>query len=251
MAIDRAEIPRLAGGQLPARDAPARRVPRRTSAGADVAGCSSPRRRKLWFERCARAGFTVPTWPKEYGGAGYSREEAAILAAEMQRHPCPAAAGQLRHFDARPRSARNSARRSRKQTHLAAHRARRNPLVPGLFRTRRRLGPRLAAHQGRGPGRSFPRQRAEDLDLLRRQGRLDILPRANRSRRDQAEGHLLPADRHGDAGRFDQADRADLRQVAVLRDVLRQRRRAQGKSRWRRCIAAGTSPSTCSRTSAG
>jgi acyl-CoA dehydrogenase len=28
---------------------------------------------------------TVPTWPKEYGGAGYSRDDAAILAEEMQR----------------------------------------------------------------------------------------------------------------------------------------------------------------------
>ena len=47
----------------------------------------------------------------------------------------------------------------------------------------------------------------------------------------EAAWHLFPADRHGDAGRLDQADRADLRQVAVLRDLLRQRRRAEGKSR--------------------
>ncbi len=40
---------------------------------------------KLWLERCVARGFTVPTWPKEYGGAGYSREDAAILAEEMRR----------------------------------------------------------------------------------------------------------------------------------------------------------------------
>ena len=115
--------------------------------------------------------------------------------------PRPPSPGELRHFDARPRSPQIRHGRAEADP-FAAHRARRNPLVPGLFGTRRGFGPRLAAHQGRGPGRSFPRQRAEDLDLLRRQGRLDILPRANRSRRDQAKGHLLPLDRHGDARAF-------------------------------------------------
>jgi acyl-CoA dehydrogenase len=40
---------------------------------------------KLWLERMASRGFTVPTWPKEYGGAGLSREDAAILSEEMRR----------------------------------------------------------------------------------------------------------------------------------------------------------------------
>jgi alkylation response protein AidB-like acyl-CoA dehydrogenase len=40
---------------------------------------------KLWLERCAARGLTVPTWPKEYGGAGFAREDAAILKDEMQR----------------------------------------------------------------------------------------------------------------------------------------------------------------------
>ena len=40
---------------------------------------------KLWFERCVARGFTVPGWPKEYGGAGLSREEAALLKEEMRR----------------------------------------------------------------------------------------------------------------------------------------------------------------------
>ena len=44
---------------------------------------------KLWFERCAAQGLTVPTWPEEYGGAGYSREDAAFLTAEMQRLRAP------------------------------------------------------------------------------------------------------------------------------------------------------------------
>jgi acyl-CoA dehydrogenase len=40
---------------------------------------------KLWFERCLARGLTVPTWPREYGGAGYSREDATVLREEMQR----------------------------------------------------------------------------------------------------------------------------------------------------------------------
>ena len=40
---------------------------------------------KLWLERCVVRGLTVPTWPKEYGGAGLAREDVAILKEEMQR----------------------------------------------------------------------------------------------------------------------------------------------------------------------
>lgn len=39
---------------------------------------------KIWLERCAARGFTVPTWPKSYGGAGLSRDEDKILKQEMQ-----------------------------------------------------------------------------------------------------------------------------------------------------------------------
>jgi alkylation response protein AidB-like acyl-CoA dehydrogenase len=40
---------------------------------------------KLWLERCVARGLTVPAWPKEYGGASFTREDAAILKEEMQR----------------------------------------------------------------------------------------------------------------------------------------------------------------------
>jgi acyl-CoA dehydrogenase len=40
---------------------------------------------KLWLERMADKGWTVPEWPKAYGGAGLSRDEAKILAAEMRK----------------------------------------------------------------------------------------------------------------------------------------------------------------------
>lgn len=40
---------------------------------------------RLWLERMAEKGWTVPTWPVEYGGAGASRDEYMILQQEMRR----------------------------------------------------------------------------------------------------------------------------------------------------------------------
>ncbi len=40
---------------------------------------------KTWLDRMASRGWTVPTWPTEYGGGGLSKDEAKILAAEMRR----------------------------------------------------------------------------------------------------------------------------------------------------------------------
>ncbi|MCW5681261.1 MAG: acyl-CoA dehydrogenase family protein [Xanthobacteraceae bacterium] len=39
---------------------------------------------KIWLERMAARGWTVPMWPKEYGGGGLSREEEKILREEMR-----------------------------------------------------------------------------------------------------------------------------------------------------------------------
>jgi alkylation response protein AidB-like acyl-CoA dehydrogenase len=40
---------------------------------------------KLWLDRCAEKGFTAPTWPVAYGGAGLSGPQARVLAQEMAR----------------------------------------------------------------------------------------------------------------------------------------------------------------------
>jgi alkylation response protein AidB-like acyl-CoA dehydrogenase len=45
---------------------------------------------KLWLDRMAARGLTAPTWPREYGGGGLSREEAAILEVELRRLGCRA-----------------------------------------------------------------------------------------------------------------------------------------------------------------
>ncbi len=39
---------------------------------------------KVWLDRMAARGWTVPEWPKAYGGGGLSKDEAKILAAEMR-----------------------------------------------------------------------------------------------------------------------------------------------------------------------
>jgi acyl-CoA dehydrogenase len=43
---------------------------------------------KTWLEACAAKGYTVPDWPKDYGGAGLSPAEAKILRSEMARLGC-------------------------------------------------------------------------------------------------------------------------------------------------------------------
>jgi len=40
---------------------------------------------KAWLEACVAKGYTVPAWPKEYGGAGLSPPEAKVLREEMAR----------------------------------------------------------------------------------------------------------------------------------------------------------------------
>lgn len=40
---------------------------------------------KIWLDRMAERGFTVPMWPREYGGAGLSKEENLVLGEEMRR----------------------------------------------------------------------------------------------------------------------------------------------------------------------
>ncbi|MEM8660450.1 MAG: acyl-CoA dehydrogenase family protein [Pseudomonadota bacterium] len=40
---------------------------------------------KVWCDRMAERGWTVPHWPKEYGGGGLDKEEVKILRQEMAR----------------------------------------------------------------------------------------------------------------------------------------------------------------------
>jgi alkylation response protein AidB-like acyl-CoA dehydrogenase len=44
---------------------------------------------KIWLDRMAARGWTVPDWPREYGGGGLEPKEHAILREEMARRRCP------------------------------------------------------------------------------------------------------------------------------------------------------------------
>jgi len=50
---------------------------------------ASPAQR-LWLERMIARGWTVPEWPRQYGGAGLDGEHARILRQEMSRLDCRA-----------------------------------------------------------------------------------------------------------------------------------------------------------------
>jgi alkylation response protein AidB-like acyl-CoA dehydrogenase len=39
---------------------------------------------RLWLERMAEKGWTVPTWPQEYGGAGLTTDQYVVLVEEMR-----------------------------------------------------------------------------------------------------------------------------------------------------------------------
>lgn len=45
---------------------------------------------RTWMQCMGERGWTVPTWPKVYGGGGLSKEEAAVLNAEMRALDCRA-----------------------------------------------------------------------------------------------------------------------------------------------------------------
>ena len=145
----------------------------------------------------AARGWTVPDWPKEYGGGGLSPAETKVLQQEMARI---GARNPLMSFGISMLGPAllKYGNEEQKKRYPDPDRARRDPLVPGLFRARRGLRPRLAADQVRGQGRSLAGQRPEDLDQLCRQGRLDLLPGPHRYPGAQAPGDQLPAVRHGE-----------------------------------------------------
>ena len=165
--------------------------------GAAAPSPAATIRRSSGCARVAARGWTAPTWPTEYGGGGLTAEQARVVDQEL-------AAG---HY--RPPLASfgiwmlgpvllEYANEAQKREHLPKIIQRRDPLVPGLFRAGRRLRPRQPGHPLRGRGRPLADQRPEDLDLLRQQGRLVLLPGAHRHHQ-EARGHQLRPDRHGHA----------------------------------------------------
>ena len=66
------------------------RGPGQVPNGSTKIGISDPDVR-LWLDRMVEKGWTVPNWPKEYGGAGLSNAQFVVLLEEMARiHARPA-----------------------------------------------------------------------------------------------------------------------------------------------------------------
>jgi acyl-CoA dehydrogenase len=76
---------------LEANCPPEMRTPARTEADVCWGGkrfAFQSEAQRLWLQRMGERGWTVPTWPKEYGGGGLDHEQAAVLREEMARLKC-------------------------------------------------------------------------------------------------------------------------------------------------------------------
>src|SRR3546814_18326012 len=89
----------------------------------------------------------------------------------------------------------------------------RSLVVPGLFGTRCRLGPRVAQDTGRSRWRRLCDQRTEDMDHAGATCRLDVCAGVHRQKRPQAAGHHLPATRYETPPLHSAADRNDPRDI--------------------------------------
>ncbi|CAA9228242.1 MAG: Acyl-CoA dehydrogenase, long-chain specific, partial [uncultured Acidimicrobiales bacterium] len=99
----------------------------------------------------------------------------------------------------------------------------RGDLVPALQRTRGRVGPRRPQHQGGAGRRQLGRARPEGVDVARPQRPLRDPDRPHRSRRGQAQGHLVLRVPDGHARDRDPADHRDDGGPHVQRGVPRRR----------------------------
>ena len=145
--------------------------------GRNTKFSSEPQR--VWFERMRDKGWTVPHWPREYGGGGLDPEQTKIVRQEM------AALGARQPLTSFGISMLGPAllkygTDAQKKEHLPKISGRPDPLVPGLFRAERRIGSRIPADPRRKRRRRFHHQRPENLDVLCQLRGLDLLPGADR-----------------------------------------------------------------------
>ncbi len=129
---------------------------------------------KLWLERMVARGWTVPSWPKTYGG-----EE------ELRRLDCRPPLQSFGIWMLAP-VLLEFGTEEQKQMHLPK-------IARGEIRwcqgySEPEAGSDLAGLKTRAvpQRRAFPRQRPQGLDLLRQFRRLDLLPGAHRSDGEEA-----------------------------------------------------------------
>ena len=102
---------------------------------------------KLWRERMGAKGWGAPTWPKQYGGGGLTRQEARVLAEEMARLGARNPIGGMGVIDVRARRCWSTAPRRRSSS--TSRRSCRGELrwCQGYSEPGAGLGPRVAADQ--------------------------------------------------------------------------------------------------------
>ena len=224
------------GGGLPRRGAglaggqPARRLVRR--------GLRDERRRaeplqREWPERLHAGGWICATWPEEYGGKGLTTMQGVVLGRGVRPGQGSDARRLLRRH-ARRADDPAVGDRGAEAGVPAQDPARRDALVPGLQRAELGLGSRQPEDVGRARRRRVGDQRAEGVDDGRTPRRLLLPPHPHRSRRAQAQGHLVPAGADA-ADRYRGArDHPARRHGGVLRGVLRRCPVPEGQRRRRR-----------------
>ena len=143
---------------------------------------------EIWLQRMAEKGWTCPTWPSEYGGGGLDKDQTIVLGEELaaiRARPALSSFGismlgpALLHFGSE----------EQKLEHLPK-------IVRGEIRwcqgySEPGAGSDLAALNttAEDAGDHYFGQWVQGMDLLCRQGRLDILSRAHRLRRPEAFRH--------------------------------------------------------------
>ncbi len=185
---------------------------------------------------------TAKVWQGTKAEAGLRRDPLAGRVRRPRALPSPRrhlqdggaplrGAGQ--HLPGRRRHGRPHADRPRQRDPAAPlprrHPSRQGGVVPALQRARSRLRPRRPVDERRSRRRRVRGERPEGVDLGRAQLGLGDPPRADRPRRPQAPGHLVPAGRHVDAGHRGAPAPPDRRRDPLQRGVLHRRPRAGGQ----------------------
>ena len=179
-----------------------------------------------WVRILHDKGWATPSWSPEWGGTGWDAVKQYIFKEELHMAPAPEPISFNMNMIGPTLIAFGT--RGAEAPFPAKDRAHGLLVLPGLFRTRRRLGPGRAAHDRRARWRPLHRQRPEAVDLHRPSRRLVFPAGAHRPGGEEAARHQLPADGHEVARHHDPADHDHRRPSRNQRDVPRQRARAGG-----------------------
>ena len=182
---------------------------------------------------CYDGGWICATWPKEYGGKGLSTMEGVVLAEEFARAKAPMRADFFGDTLVGP-TILQWGTEEQKQEFLPKILDGDDALVPGLQRAQLRLRPGQPEDVRRARRRRVGHQRPEGVDDRRPPRRLLLPAHPHRSRRAEAQGHLLPARADAPARRRGARHHPARRHGRVLRGVLHRRPLPEGQRRRRR-----------------